>query len=80
MVEVKVVNQWLQYGMQEYCCQFYEGWGESMSAIRFWTMEKGNLTHLCYIFSMPEPLGTEFKTVTCSVTRALLFIEVQIVN
>ena len=54
--------------------------GESMSAIRFWTMEKGNLTHLCYIFSMPEPLGTEFKTVTCSVTRALLFIEVQIVN
>ena len=48
-----------------------------MSAIRFWTTEKGNLPHLSYIFRKPEPLGTEFKTVYCSVTGALLFIEVQ---
>ena len=50
---------------------------ESMSAIRFRTTTKGNLPHLSYIFRKPEPLGTEFKTVVCSVTGALLFIEVQ---
>ena len=48
-----------------------------MSVIRFQTTAKGNLPHLSYIFWKPEPLGTEFKTVACSVTGALLFIEVQ---
>ena len=51
--------------------------GESMSAIRFRTTAKGNLLHLSYIFRKPEPLGTEFKTVACYVTRDLLFTEVQ---
>ena len=50
---------------------------ESMSAIRFRTTAKGNLPHFSYIFRNPEPLGTEFNTVACSVTGALLFIEVQ---
>ena len=50
---------------------------ESMSAIRFRTTAKGNLPHLSYIFRKPEPLGTKFKTVVCSVTGALLFIKVQ---
>ena len=50
---------------------------ESMSAIRFRTTAKGNLLHLSTIFRKPEPLGTEFKTVACSVIGALLFIEVQ---
>ena len=50
---------------------------ESMSAIRFRTTAKGNLPHLSYIFRKTEPLGTEFKTVACSVTGALLFIKVQ---
>ena len=36
---------------------------ESMSAIKFHTMSKGDLPHLSYIFLKPEPLGTEFKTV-----------------
>ena len=49
---------------------------ESMSAIRFRTTEKGKLPHLSYIFSKPEPLGTEFKTVYCSITGALILIEV----
>ena len=48
-----------------------------MSAIRFQTTAKGNLPHFSYIFRNPEPLGTEFKTVACYVTEALLFIEVQ---
>ena len=48
-----------------------------MSAIRFRTTVKGNLPHLSYIFRKSEPLGTEFKTIACSVTGALLFIEVQ---
>ena len=38
-------------------------------------MAKGNLPHLSYIFRKLEPLDTEFKTVACSVTGALLFIE-----
>ena len=50
---------------------------DSMSVIRFCTKTKGNLPHLSYIFCKPEPLGAEFKTVACSVTGSLLFIEVQ---
>ena len=50
---------------------------ESMSAIRFRTTAKGNLPHLSYTFRKPEPIVTEFKTVACYVTGALLFIEVQ---
>ena len=63
--------------MQEYCSQFLKLGDESMSAIRFWTTAKGNLPHLSYIFRKPEPLGTKFKTVACSVTGALIFNEVQ---
>ena len=47
-----------------------------MSAIRFLTMEKGDLSHLLYIFRNPELLGTEFNTVACYVTGAFIFIEV----
>ena len=47
-----------------------------MSAIRFRTTAKGNLPHFSYIFRNPEPLGTEFKTVACSITGDLLFVEV----
>ena len=50
---------------------------ELMSAIQFRTTAKGNLPHLSYIFWKPEPLSTKFKTVACSVTGALLFIEVR---
>ena len=50
---------------------------ESMSEIRFWTTAKRDLPHLSYIIRKPEPLGTEFKKVACSVTGALLFIEVK---
>ena len=49
-----------------------------MSAICFQTTAKGNLPHLSYIFRKPEPLITEFKTVACSVTGELIFIEAQI--
>ena len=50
---------------------------ESMSEIRFQTTEKGNLPHFSFILCKPEKLGTEFKTVACSVTEALIFIVVQ---
>ena len=53
---------------------------ESMSVIRFWTMVKGNLPHLSYIIRNPYPLGTEFKTIACCVTGALIFIELNIVK
>ena len=50
---------------------------ESMNVILFRTTWKGDLPHLSYIFCKPEPLGTEFKKVACSVTGALIFLEIQ---
>ena len=50
---------------------------ESKSAIIFWTTAKWGLPHLSYNFRKPEPLGTEFNKVACSVTGALILIEVQ---
>ena len=50
---------------------------ESMREIRFRTTAKGNLPHLSYVLRKPETLGNKFKIVSCSVTGALLFIEVQ---
>ena len=47
---------------------------EFMIEIRFRTIENGNLPHLSYIFCNPDPLGSEFNTLTCSVTGALLLI------
>ena len=39
----------------------------SMSVIKFLKASMGNLSLLSYIFRNPEPLGTEFKTVTWSI-------------
>jgi hypothetical protein len=50
---------------------------ESMSAFRPRTTKKGGLPHISFISRKPEPLGTEFKVVCCSVTGIFLFIEVQ---
>ena len=50
---------------------------ESMSAIRFQMTAKGDLPHLSCILRKPDPLGTDFRTVACSVTWALLLIELQ---
>ena len=49
---------------------------DSMSTIIFWKTARGNLPHLSYILRKPEPLVTEFKTVTCYVTGVFIFIEV----
>ena len=49
---------------------------ESMNAIRFCTTSKGDLPHLSYIFRKPEPLGVEFKTVSCSVTVAPILLDI----
>ena len=68
----------LIYGFNEACSNISESClkvgDESMSVIRFFTMLKGGLSHLSYIFCKPEPLGTEFKTVACSVTGVLIFL------
>ena len=67
-------------GFNEACnniaVSYLEVGGDSISAIIFWTTVKGNLPHLSYIFCKPEPLGTKFKTVSCSVTGSFLFVEV----
>ena len=69
----------LIYGLNDSCKNisdsYLKAWEESMSANRFQTTAKGNLTHLSYIFRKPETLGTEFKTVEYYVTREFLFIE-----
>jgi hypothetical protein len=41
---------------------------ESMSAYRPRTSKTGGYPHLSFILRKPEPLGTEFKTIACSVT------------
>ena len=82
----KAIYEWwranlLIYGFNMACnniaASFLKVWNESMSALRFQKTAKGNLPHLSYILRKTDPLGTEFKTVACSVTGALLFIEVQ---
>ena len=50
---------------------------ESMSAINFRATANRNLSHLSYIFCKPDPLGTDFKTVSCYITGSLIFIEFQ---
>ena len=50
---------------------------ESMSSLQFCTTSKGDLPQLSYIFRKLEPLGTEFKMVPCSITGALILIEIQ---
>ena len=49
-----------------------------MGDIHMQTTAKGDLPHLSYILRKPEPLGTEFKTVTCYVTGDLFFIDIDI--
>ena len=71
----------LIHGFNEACKNIYSIYlkvgDDSMSAILFRTMAKGNLPHLYYILFQPKPLGKEFKIVTFSVTGALIFIEFQ---
>ena len=50
---------------------------ESMSAIQFQTKSKGKLPDLSYILHNLEPPGMEFNNVACSVTGALVFLEIQ---
>ena len=89
MVEVKVASIWLQWRREKLLIDGFNATcnnvaasslkvgDESMSTIIFGAMAKGNLPHLSYIFRKPEPLGTEFKTVACSIIGTLLFIEFQ---
>ena len=69
------------YGYKKACSNiaksYIKVWDESMSAIRFCTTSKGNLPHFSYILNNPEPIGTEFKTVACSITGDLIFLETQ---
>ena len=50
---------------------------DSMSAISFRKMAKGNLPHFSYTFFNLDPLGTEFNTVAFSDIGVLLLIEFQ---
>ena len=69
------------YGFNEACSNidaiYLKVGYDSMSAIRFRTTLKGELPHLSYTFRKTEPLGTEFKTVDCSVIGTLIFLEIQ---
>ena len=48
---------------------------ETMSAFRPRTTKHGNLPHLSFIQRKPEDLGTEMKTIACTVTKIMLGIE-----
>ena len=50
---------------------------DSTSAINLQATVKENLPHLSYIFHKPEPLGTKFKNVACSVIGSLILILIQ---
>lgn len=50
---------------------------ETISAFRPQTEKTGNLPHLLYIMRKPENLGTEFKTVACSILKVMLALELQ---
>jgi hypothetical protein len=50
---------------------------ESMSPWRPRKTKKGNLPHLSYIERKPKPIGTEFKSVACSVTGIITHLEIQ---
>ena len=76
MAEGKVFNRWLHCGMYIAASSMKVG-DESMSAIRFQTMAKGNLPHLSCILRKADPLGIDSKKVFYSVTGGLIFIEVQ---
>ena len=68
-------------GFNEACnniaASFLKVGDDSMSAIRFRTTANWNLPHLSYIFRKLETLGKDLNKFACSVTGALLFIEVQ---
>ena len=48
---------------------------ESMSAYRPQTTAKGNLPHLTFCARKPEDLGTEFKTVACTETGIMKYVQ-----
>ena len=50
---------------------------ESMSAWCHQSTKAGGLPNLSFIMRKPEPLGTEFKVVCCSVTGMALWIKIQ---
>ena len=48
-----------------------------MNVVSLHNTEKGDLPNFPYILRKPESLGTEFKTVACSVTGDLLLIDIE---
>ena len=50
---------------------------ELMSAIRFCTTPKVDLTHYSFIFRKPDPFGTETKKVVCSRSGTMLHLYTQ---
>ena len=50
---------------------------ESMSAIRFWTTPKSNLTHYLFIFKNTGPLGKKLNNAVCYRLVTMLYLEIQ---
>ena len=48
-----------------------------MIAILFRNTPKGDLPHYTYIFTKPEPLGSEIKNVDCYMLGTMLYLEIQ---
>ena len=63
--------------MQENCFREEKTADEPMSAIRFRTTPKGDFPHYPYIFSKPDPLGTEMKNMARSRLGTMLHLDIQ---
>ena len=49
---------------------------DPMSAIIFWTSEKGDITKLSYVLRNPKTPDKEFKTLEFYVTRVIFLLEI----
>jgi Transposase IS4 len=72
-----LVDGYNQVRSEWVAASIYKVLDECMSAWRPRTTAKGGLPHISYILRKPEPLGTEFKSVACSKTGIMLFLEIQ---
>ena len=68
-------------GFNESCKQISSQEGktadESMRAIQFCSIPKGDLPHYSYIFIKPESLWTEINNVACSRLGGMLHLDIQ---
>ena len=72
-----MLEEFNQRRRQRVFAHFFKVADETMSAFLLQMMKNGNLPYLSWIQRKLEDLGTELKTMCCSVTRNMLHKEMQ---